>query len=84
MCVCVCVCLGKAGRNRNKGIRPTVRGMAMNPIDHAMGGGNGRSKGRHSCAFNGLLSIGYKTVRKVRNKLIVVKRGGGADARVRK
>jgi large subunit ribosomal protein L2 len=35
---------GKAGRNRHRGIRPTVRGMAMNPVDHPMGGGEGRSK----------------------------------------
>ncbi len=35
---------GKAGRTRNRGIRPTVRGMAMNPVDHPHGGGEGRSK----------------------------------------
>ncbi|WP_024469831.1 50S ribosomal protein L2, partial [Treponema pedis] len=39
--------LGKAGRSRWLGIRPTVRGMSMNPIDHPLGGGEGRGKGRH-------------------------------------
>jgi large subunit ribosomal protein L2 len=37
--------LGKAGRNRHKGIRPSVRGVAMNPIDHPHGGGEGRTSG---------------------------------------
>lgn len=56
------VSLGKAGRNRWKGIRPTVRGVAMNPVDHPMGGGEGRtSGGRHPCSPWGQLSKGYKT-----------------------
>jgi len=38
------ICIGKAGRNRQRGIRPSVRGMAMNPVDHPHGGGEGRSK----------------------------------------
>lgn len=67
---------GKAGRKRWLGIRPTVRGVAMNPVDHPMGGGEGRSSGgRPSCSRKGLLAKGYKTVRKKRNKLIVKPRG---------
>lgn len=69
--------LGKAGRKRWMGIRPSVRGVAMNPVDHPMGGGEGRSSGgRSSCSPKGLLAKGYKTVRKKRNKLVVVPRGG--------
>ena len=46
--------IGKAGRNRWKGIRPNVRGMAMNPIDHPHGGGEGRTKGgRHPVSPRG-------------------------------
>ncbi len=69
--------IGKAGRNRNLGWRPKVRGMAMNPIDHPLGGGNGKSKGRHPCSPTGVLAKGFKTrdKRKI-NKLIVVPRGG--------
>lgn len=56
------VSLGKAGRSRWLGIRPTVRGVAMNPVDHPMGGGEGRtSGGRHPCSPWGQLSKGYKT-----------------------
>jgi len=59
---------GKAGRSRWKGIRPTVRGMAMNPIDHPMGGGQGKSKGgggrHHPMSPWGQLSKGFKTRRK--------------------
>lgn len=72
--------LGKAGRARWLGRRPHVRGVAMNPVDHPMGGGEGRSSGgRHSCSPTGLLAKGYKTVRsnKNRNPLIVVRAGGG-------
>lgn len=43
--------MGKAGRNRNKGIRPTVRGVAMNPVDHPHGGGEGKKSGRR-CPFS--------------------------------
>ena len=53
--------MGKAGRNRWKGIRPRVRGVAMNPVDHPMGGGEGRSSGGHPRSRTGLLSKGYKT-----------------------
>ncbi len=54
--------IGKAGRNRWKGIRPSVRGSAMNPISHPMGGGEGRrSGGGHPCSPSGVLSKGGKT-----------------------
>lgn len=56
------ISIGKAGRSRWKGIRPTVRGVAMNPVDHPMGGGEGKtSGGRHPCSPWGQLSKGYKT-----------------------
>jgi large subunit ribosomal protein L2 len=53
--------LGKAGRNRWKGIRPRTRPVAMNPVDHPMGGGEGRASGGHPRSRNGLLSKGKKT-----------------------
>ena len=54
--------LTKAGQNRNKGIRPHVRGVAMNPIDHPHGGGEGRtSGGRHPCTPWGKPTKGKKT-----------------------
>jgi large subunit ribosomal protein L2 len=54
--------IGKAGRNRWKGIRPTVRGTAMNPIDHPHGGGEGRTKGgRHPVSPEGKLAKGGRT-----------------------
>ena len=52
---------GKAGRKRWKGRRPRVRGVAMNPVDHPMGGGEGRSSGGHPRSRKGLLAKGYKT-----------------------
>ena len=56
------IVLGKAGRNRWKGKRPHVRGVAMNPIAHPMGGGEGRSSGgRHPCSPTGVLAKGGKT-----------------------
>jgi len=67
---------GKAGRNRWKGIRPRVRGVAMNPVDHPMGGGEGRASGGHRRSRKGLLAKGYKT-RKLSipsNKYIVERR----------
>lgn len=70
------VSLGKAGRKRWLGRRPKVRGVAMNPVDHPMGGGEGRSSGgRHPCSPWGVPTKGYKT-RKNRksNRLIVKKR----------
>lgn len=56
------VSIGKAGRNRWLGWRPHVRGVAMNPIDHPMGGGEGKSSGgRHPCTPWGVPTKGYKT-----------------------
>ncbi len=55
------VSLGKAGRHRWLGRRPRVRGVAMNPVDHPMGGGEGRSSGGHPRSRNGLLAKGKKT-----------------------
>ncbi len=58
------VILGKAGRSRWRGIRPTVRGVAMNPIDHPHGGGEGRGKGNHPQTPWGQSTLGYKTRKK--------------------
>ncbi len=68
---------GKAGRSRWKGRRPRVRGVAMNPIDHPMGGGEGRASGGIPRSRNGLPAKGYKTrkIKKKSNKYIVVRRG---------
>jgi large subunit ribosomal protein L2 len=69
--------LGKAGRSRWMGRRPKVRGVAMNPVDHPMGGGEGRSSGgRHPCSPWGKPTKGYKTrkKRKKSDRLIVKKR----------
>jgi large subunit ribosomal protein L2 len=68
---------GKAGRSRWLGIRPTVRGAAMNPVDHPLGGGEGRTKGgRHPCSPWGQLSKGLKTRKNKRtDKFILKKRG---------
>lgn len=71
------VSVGKAGRNRWKGIRPTVRGVSMNPVDHPMGGGEGRtSGGRHPCSPWGQLAKGYKTRKSKRpsEKMIISRR----------
>ncbi len=68
--------LGKAGRKRWLGRRPRVRGVAMNPVDHPMGGGEGRSSGGHPRSRNGLLSKGFKTrdKKKNSNRLIISRR----------
>ncbi|MBO7136431.1 MAG: 50S ribosomal protein L2 [Spirochaetaceae bacterium] len=68
--------LGKAGRARWRGIRPTVRGMAMNPVDHPLGGGEGAGKGRNPVTPWGQPCRGYKTrnKRKVSDKFIVSRR----------
>ncbi len=71
------IVIGKAGRNRWKGIRPTVRGTAMNPIDHPHGGGEGRTKGgRHPVSPTGKSAKGGMTrqPRKASNKAIVRRR----------
>ena len=70
--------IGKAGRNRWKGKRPKVRGVVMNPVDHPMGGGEGRSSGgRHPCTPWGKPTKGYKTRKKHKysDKYIVKRRG---------
>jgi len=67
--------LGKAGRTRWLGKRPSVRGVAMNPVDHPMGGGEGKSSGgRHPCTPWGVPTKGYKTRRKKASDKVIVKR----------
>ena len=70
------IVIGKAGKTRWRGRRPSVRGVAMNPVDHPMGGGEGKSSGgRHPCSPWGLLAKGKKTrKRKLSDKLIVRRR----------
>lgn len=67
------ISLGKAGRSRWLGIRPKVRGVAMNPVDHPMGGGEGKtSGGRHPCTPWGKPTKGFKTrKRKLSDKFII-------------
>jgi large subunit ribosomal protein L2 len=72
------VSLGKAGRSRHLGRRPHVRGVAMNPVDHPLGGGEGRSSGgRHPVSPWGVPTKGYKTRprKKPSDKFIVKRRG---------
>ncbi len=71
------VSLGKAGRSRWLGRRPKVRGVAMNPVDHPMGGGEGKSSGgRHPCTPWGVPTKGHKTrTNKSTSKYIVKRRG---------
>ena len=64
---------GKAGRTRWKGRRPSVRGMAMNPIDHPMGGGEGVGKGNHPMTPWGKSCKGLKTRRNKKNSWVIVK-----------
>ncbi len=69
------VVLGKAGRKRWLGKRPRVRAVAMNPVDHPMGGGEGRSSGgRHPCSPWGKPTKGYRTRKKKNNNFIVKRR----------
>ena len=68
------ISIGKAGRTRWMGVRPRVRAVAMNPVDHPMGGGEGRSSGgRHPCSPWGQIAKGLKTrkVKKLSNKFIL-------------
>lgn len=67
---------GKAGRSRWKGRRPRTRGVAMNPVDHPMGGGEGRASGGHPRSRKGLIAKGYKTrsTKKASSRYIVEKR----------
>lgn len=67
--------IGKAGRSRWKGIRPTVRGVVMNPVDHPHGGGEGRtSGGRHPVSKWGMPTKGYTTRKNTRTDRFIVKR----------
>jgi large subunit ribosomal protein L2 len=71
------ISIGKAGRKRHYGRRPHVRGKAQNPVDHPLGGGEGRSNGgRHPCSPTGVLAKGGKTrnPRKVSNARIIRRR----------
>ena len=68
--------VGKAGRSRWRGVRPRTRAVAMNPVDHPMGGGEGRASGGHPRSRNGLISKGKKTrhPKKYSDRLIIAKR----------
>ena len=67
--------LGKAGAKRWRGVRPTVRGVAMNPVDHPHGGGEGRtSGGRHPVSPWGTPTKGYKTRKNKRTDSMIVRR----------
>lgn len=69
------VSIGKAGRSRWLGKRPYSRGVAKNPVDHPMGGGEGKSSGgRHPCSPWGQLAKGFKTRRKKKPNTLIVKR----------
>ena len=70
--------LGKAGAKRWRGIRPTVRGVAMNPVDHPHGGGEGKtSGGRHPVSPKGMPTKGFKTRKNKRTDKYIVRRRGG-------
>ncbi len=67
--------LGKAGRSRWLGRRPSVRGVAMNPVDHPMGGGEGRSSGgRHPCSPWGMPTKGFRTRKNKKTDRYIIKR----------
>jgi len=69
------ISLGKAGRKRWLGRRPEVRGVAMNPVDHPMGGGEGRSSGgRHPCTPWGMPTKGYRTRKNKKSDRYIVKK----------
>ncbi len=69
--------LGKAGASRWRGVRPTVRGVVMNPVDHPHGGGEGRtSGGRHPVSPWGMPTKGYKTRKNKRTDSMIVRRRG--------
>jgi len=69
------ISVGKAGRTRWLGVRPTVRGVSMNPVDHPMGGGEGRGKGNHPMTPWGKPTKGYKTrKRKPSDRYIIGRR----------
>ena len=70
------IIIGKAGRKRWQGRRPRTRGVAMNPVDHPMGGGEGRASGGHPRNRNGVPAKGYKTrnKKKASNRFILSKK----------
>ncbi len=69
--------LGKAGANRWRGRRPTVRGVAMNPVDHPHGGGEGKSSGgRHPVSPTGIPTKGHRTRRKKPSDAMIIRRRG--------
>jgi large subunit ribosomal protein L2 len=70
--------MGKAGRNRWRGIRPRVRGVAMNPVDHPMGGGEGKASGGHPRSRTGKYAKGQitRTRGKGSDKMIIQRRNG--------
>jgi len=75
--------MGKAGRNRWKGIKPRNRGVAMNPVDHPMGGGEGKASGGQPRSRNGQYSRGLKTRTKGKgsDKLIIQRKNGSKIAK---
>ena len=72
---------GKAGRIRKKGWRPKVRGMAMNPIDHPMGGGEGVGKGNHPMTPHGKSCKGYRTRNNKRTDKMIIRRRYAKEAK---
>jgi large subunit ribosomal protein L2 len=69
------ISVGKAGRTRWRGRKPVVRGVAMNPVDHPLGGGEGKSSGgRHPCTPWGKPTKGYRTVRRKPSLKYIVRR----------
>ena len=70
------IVIGKAGRSRWLGRRPKVRGVAMNPVDHPMGGGEGKASGGHPRSRKGIPAKGFKTrpKKKTSDKYIIEKR----------
>ena len=70
--------MGKAGRNRWRGIRPRTRGVAMNPVDHPMGGGEGKASGGHPRSRTGKYAKGLKTRKRGKgsDKLIIQRKNG--------
>jgi len=71
------ISIGKAGRARWSGKRPHVRGVVMNPVDHPMGGGEGKSSGgRHPCTPWGIPTKGHKTRKNKRTDKYIIKRRG--------
>jgi large subunit ribosomal protein L2 len=75
--------MGKAGRNRWRGIRPRNRGVAMNPVDHPMGGGEGKASGGHPRSRTGKYAKGQKTRKhgNASNKLILQRKNGSKLAK---